>query len=193
MSVETWKSVADWATIVLIALTVVSGSVALILGDRINEKQAEQLRKFSGDLSIQQQRAAEAEKQLLEVRKKQQPRGVPIDIILSTKDAPHQRLIVEYQDGPPEVKLFADLLCETLVQAKWEISGPKPIPSVAAKGAGNSEITILWPDEGGNPGSVSFRTNNVLLHTFIKAGWSVSGALNKDVARGTLLVLIGPR
>ncbi len=71
MSVETWKSIADWATIVFIAFTVVSGSAALILGDRINEKQIEQLQKFDRDLtgaksglSVQQQRAAEAEKQL---------------------------------------------------------------------------------------------------------------------------------
>jgi hypothetical protein len=76
MSVETWKSVADWATIVLIALTVVSGSAALILGDRINEKQAEHLRKFDHELtdaknglSVQEQRAAEAESQLELVKK----------------------------------------------------------------------------------------------------------------------------
>ncbi len=39
MSVETWKSIADWFTILFIAATLVSGSAALILGDRINEKQ----------------------------------------------------------------------------------------------------------------------------------------------------------
>lgn len=45
MSTETWKAVADWATIVLIALTVVSGSAALILGHRIYEEQSTQLAK----------------------------------------------------------------------------------------------------------------------------------------------------
>lgn len=64
MSVETWKSIADWATIVFIALTVVSGSTALILGDRINEKQAEQLQRFNTDLTAAKTANLELEKAL---------------------------------------------------------------------------------------------------------------------------------
>lgn len=76
MSVETWKAIADWATIFLIALTVVSGSAALILGDRINEKQADQLRQFDEDLTgaktelaKQQERAARAESGITDAKK----------------------------------------------------------------------------------------------------------------------------
>lgn len=43
MPLETWKAVADWSTIVLIALTVVSGSAALVLGRRINDNQQARL------------------------------------------------------------------------------------------------------------------------------------------------------
>jgi len=63
MPLETWKSIADWATIVLIALTVVSGSAALIMGDRINEKQTEQSRKFDEDLTAAKTELARAQKE----------------------------------------------------------------------------------------------------------------------------------
>src|SRR5258708_11469 len=79
MSVKTWKSIADWATIVFIALTVVSGSAALILGDRINEKQAEKLREFNKELTEAKTRQAEAEIKLAEVRKKQEPRWIQVE------------------------------------------------------------------------------------------------------------------
>jgi len=68
MSIETWKSIADWATIVLIALTVVSGSAALILGDRINDRQTEQSRKFSEDLTAAKTQLAQAQKETAEAQ-----------------------------------------------------------------------------------------------------------------------------
>ena len=63
MSAELWKAIADWATIGLIALTVVSGSTALILGNRITDKQKETLRKFEGDLTTAKLGLAHAQKE----------------------------------------------------------------------------------------------------------------------------------
>ena len=140
------------------------------------------------ELANAKTRQAQAEKQLELVRKKQEPRGVPFGPIMLTKDALHQRLVVQYQDGPPEIKLFTDVLCEALRLANWQISGPKAIPSTAAKGAGNSEITILWPS-GRNPDPAF----DVLSGAFREAGWSVSGSANNEVYLQTLVVLIGPR
>jgi hypothetical protein len=40
MSVELWKSIFNWLTIVLIAFTVFSGAGALITGDIINSRQS---------------------------------------------------------------------------------------------------------------------------------------------------------
>ncbi len=68
MSIETWKSIADWVTIILIALTVVSGSAALILGDRINDRQTEQSRKFSEDLTAAKTQLAQAQKETAEAQ-----------------------------------------------------------------------------------------------------------------------------
>jgi hypothetical protein len=51
MSVEVWKSVFDWLTVVLIALTVFSGAGALITGDIIGRRQEARLRQFDKDLT----------------------------------------------------------------------------------------------------------------------------------------------
>jgi hypothetical protein len=68
MSAELWKSVFDWATVVLIALTVFSGAGALITGGIISRRQDERLRQFDKDLTgartelgKQQERAANAD------------------------------------------------------------------------------------------------------------------------------------
>ncbi|HLO07206.1 MAG TPA: hypothetical protein VK198_11225, partial [Terriglobales bacterium] len=51
MSVELLKSICDWLTVVLIALTVASGAGALITGDIISKRQEARLREFDGDLT----------------------------------------------------------------------------------------------------------------------------------------------
>ncbi len=77
MSVELWKTIFDWATVVLIGFTVVSGAGALITGDIIGKRQVAKLRQFDTDitgakteLGKQQERAAIAEKALKEVDSK---------------------------------------------------------------------------------------------------------------------------
>jgi len=75
MSYELLKSLFDWITVVLLFLTFVSGAGALIFGNRINVKQAEQLQKFDKDLTDakievgkQQERAANAERDVAEAK-----------------------------------------------------------------------------------------------------------------------------
>jgi len=75
MSVELWKSIFDWATVVLIAFTVVSGAGALITGDIISKRQEAKLRQFDTDLTgaktelgKQQERAANAEHDAAEAK-----------------------------------------------------------------------------------------------------------------------------
>jgi hypothetical protein len=74
MSVELWKTIFDWATVVLIGLTFIAGAGALLTGSKISKRQAEQLRQFDEkltgaqtELGKQQERAAKAEKALQEV------------------------------------------------------------------------------------------------------------------------------
>jgi hypothetical protein len=84
MPIELWKAAFDWATVVLIALTVVSGAGALITGNIIGRHQEEQLLEFQsrvvglekdtadakGEMAIQQTRAANAEASLLELQER---------------------------------------------------------------------------------------------------------------------------
>ncbi len=76
MSLELWKSIFDWLTVILIALTVFSGAGALITGDRISKKQEARLHDFETNLTdaktvlgTQQERAAKAELALAGLQK----------------------------------------------------------------------------------------------------------------------------
>lgn len=62
MSVETWKWLFDCATVILIALTVVTGAGALLTGRTINKRQEAELREFRLDIAKANERAAEANK-----------------------------------------------------------------------------------------------------------------------------------
>src|SRR6202030_2855845 len=75
VSVELLKSIFDWATVVLIALTVFSGAGAIITGDIISKRQENRLRQFEADLAgsktellKQQERAAKAEQDAAEAK-----------------------------------------------------------------------------------------------------------------------------
>ena len=68
MSLELWKSVFDWATIVFIALTVFTGAGALVTGDKLGKRQEKQLHQFESgltsaktELERQQERTANAD------------------------------------------------------------------------------------------------------------------------------------
>jgi hypothetical protein len=68
MSVETFKSLFDVLTVVLLGLTFLAGAGVLITGNIINQRQSEHLKVFDSDLTkaksdlaTQQERAAKAE------------------------------------------------------------------------------------------------------------------------------------
>src|SRR5215469_12992487 len=84
MTVEGAKSIFDWGTVILAFLTFAFGAGVLITGNIINKQQAEKQRQFDKDLTSakeqlvasstemakQQERAATAEKELLELKEK---------------------------------------------------------------------------------------------------------------------------
>lgn len=195
MPVETWKSIADWATIVFIALTVVSGSAALILGDRMNEKQAEQLRKFNEDitaakteLGVQQERAANAERQLEEIRERQSSRVITneqANIIKSAlASARGQYVEVFTFMGETEIANFANRLVSVLRDAGLTV--------------GNSQGRVR--DEPLPVGiKLSFGTNRealaTILHaTFTKAGLGVEPlAAPRETNANALVIMIGAK
>lgn len=54
MPVELWKSIFDWMTVVLIALTVLSGAGAIITGDIIGKRQEGRSHQFEKELTESQ-------------------------------------------------------------------------------------------------------------------------------------------
>jgi hypothetical protein len=81
MSVEAWKTICDIAAVILLFLTFAFGAGAFIAGNIINKRQEKQLQQFDKDLTDakielgkQQERAATAEKDLLELQERIKPR-----------------------------------------------------------------------------------------------------------------------
>jgi hypothetical protein len=97
MSVDLWKSIFDWATIILIALTVFSGAGALITGGIIAKREDATLRqleasasdakaaqqKVETELAAQKERTANAEKAAsdaaLALERFKQPRSLSVE------------------------------------------------------------------------------------------------------------------
>lgn len=187
MSIETWKSVADWATIVFIAFTVVSGSAALILGNRINKRQTDQVRKLEMDLAHQQERAAIAEKDLAEVKKNQGPRSIPGAISTALKQAAPGKAVLEYQEGNPETFLFASGLRMVLQQGGWDISDPVPVRAMADKnGAALAEIVFVER-------KVDDPSAKVLWDAFMAAGLTKLARIAGPGRPEELHIRIGPK
>lgn len=138
MTVEFWKSLFDGFAVVLLFLTFVAGAGALITGRIINQRQEATLRQFDADLTkartdlaSQQERAAQAEKQLLDVAQRQAPRFVPshaLSAMLKGKASGTVRIM--YQPNDPEAYWYAFSLMGELHDGGWIVpSLPEPIPS----------------------------------------------------------------
>jgi hypothetical protein len=68
MSLEGWKTFFETGGVILLFLTFVFGAGAVLTSQRINSKQAGELRQFAINLSSQQERAANAEKDAAEAK-----------------------------------------------------------------------------------------------------------------------------
>jgi len=85
MSVELWKVIFDWATVVLIALTVLSGAGALITGDILNKRQEEKLREFQEKLTDSQTRLSEQQERTLALQKQVISQGSRVALLYPEK------------------------------------------------------------------------------------------------------------
>ena len=69
MSLESWKSIFDWATIIFIALTVITGAGALITGDKLGKRQEEKSHNFQLKLTEAQRELSEQQAKTLNLQK----------------------------------------------------------------------------------------------------------------------------
>ena len=145
MSVELVKSLCDWAAVILVGLTFVAGFGALRAGNIINERQAAQLRKFDADLttakadnlalqkqvtvlqadaSVQREKAAVAEANLLTLRGQAEPRRLTgsqkeeLAKNLSGLGRDGLTIVTPIMDG--EAADFADDFKSAVESAKWQ-------------------------------------------------------------------------
>jgi hypothetical protein len=123
-SLDNWLTVLQAVSAIAVALTVVVGYV-------VNKRQAEKIRDFDLRLAEQQERAANAERDLAEVRERQAPRKLPAETFInSLKGKPKgvAHILYHHKDDF-EAYNFAVQLWMALTAAGWTvIDQPAPIP-----------------------------------------------------------------
>lgn len=134
MSVETWKAIFDWGTVVLIGLTFVFGAGALITGNILNERQEKHLEQFTIDLEKQKGETANAQAELLRLQQQRLPRTLRFEsneslqaLVASLKHTPFTAEI-QYKKGDGEASWFAEQIRGLLLSAGWKVPHPAPIP-----------------------------------------------------------------
>ncbi len=134
MSVELWKSIFDWATVGLAALTFVALAGALITGNMLNERQGKQLQQFTIDLEKQKGETAIAQAEVLRLQQQRLPRTLRFDsneslqaLIASLKHTPFTAEIL-YKKGDGEASWFAEQIRGLLLSAGWKVPHAAPIP-----------------------------------------------------------------
>jgi hypothetical protein len=152
--------------------------------------------RFEMELSKQQERAANAEIELEKIRKRQEPRGVPVDLLMgilkSVHPPPPGKAIVEYSEGSPETSAFTNTLWTFVLGPLWNVPKPKGVPvpsSPSVPNLGNSEIALVMPDLDHPPAY-----GKALWQAFTAMGVrGLSGARDPKLSPNTVLILIGPK
>ena len=134
MYVKLWKSIFDWATVWLAALTFVALAGALITGNILNERQGKQLQQFTIDLEKQKGETAKAQAEVLRLQEQRLPRSLKFEsneslqaLIASLKHRPFTAEIL-YKKGDGEAMWFAEQVRGLLLSAGWKVPHPAPIP-----------------------------------------------------------------
>lgn len=140
-TVEDWNAAFQIMTTIFVAGTVLTGVGAFFTGRKINERLAKELAaarastaKVETDLAKQQERAANAERQLLEVQEKFRRRTLTqkdreklvalsqayLALVTKAKENGETCMIV-YPNGDGEATEFANLLYHLFFHAGWRI------------------------------------------------------------------------
>jgi hypothetical protein len=136
MSVEAWKTVFDIGTLVLLFFTFAFAAGIFFTGDTINKRQEEKLRQFDKDLTEaktelgkQQERAATAERTLLELQERIRPRSLTITqgdaSIAALKKFANQKFVFTMYQDDKEVTDFAAQINAVLHSAGWKMEPTK--------------------------------------------------------------------
>lgn len=223
MGAEFWNGFFQWGSVALIAVTFFFGAGALWTGNRINDRQAERLVVLETELASaktalaeQQERAAKAEIQLAEIRKRQEPRHLAHRAFVEAlKGKPTGEATVWHSSDDGEAYLFALAIQMALMDAGWTVlTNSGPIPDNAVR----SDLQGLSPDQlrkipnlmrvGGQPTGVSVVTREMpspssdgraptiasaLLDAMLKGGFGVGFSQEPSMPDTRVLILVGPK
>lgn len=137
MAVEGMKTIFDWVAVILLFLTFAAGLGALITGNIINKQQAAKLKQFDSDLTEsktkfarQQERAAIAERELLTLQQRVEPRKISPELanlmVERLRSFQGQKLQLVWFISSPEIINFASEIQRVLVAAGWSVF-PAPV------------------------------------------------------------------
>lgn len=192
-----WIERVKTASAFLVALGVagefLGGWIAGPIQKRVDDIRNSELALLQRETAEARLRQTQAELQLAELKKRQEPRGIVGNIILPIlKNAPPGRAIMEYQEGGPEIYLFAVSLWQTLTKAGWKIPEPIGVPSIVKnRGAALAEITFTARriDDMNDPST----SMGALWKALYAAGYKMGGFANNALPDDTLRILIGPK
>jgi len=140
------------------------------------------------DASEQQERAATAEKDLLELREKIKDRHLSdkqkTDLIAALKAGPKGSLILECLGGPPEICSFADEISHVLTSAGWTIKEFRR--GVLMIGGTVTGFSVKVRSVEKQPQRAGF-----LQKTLVNAGLPTQGELMPGMAEDDVILIIG--
>jgi hypothetical protein len=195
MSVELWKWVFDWAAVILVGLTFLAGAGALITGNIISKRQSRQLEQFNKDIigaktemGRQQERAANAERELIILQERTKQRHISPDqerILTATlRSAPHKgHVTILCVFGDVEGVAFASQIDSILKASGWQSSGVFQDGEFAPSSIEGLAIVH-------NPNTNSQQAKNI-RRAFLSAGVNVRLDARLDVRADTLRLMVG--
>jgi hypothetical protein len=192
MSVESLKSLCDVAAVVMLFLTFAAGFGALLTGNIINARQEEKLRNFESDitaaksaLAIQQERAANAENNLLQLRESLKDRVItPVQekiLIDALRGAPSGKVEVWWTGSDTDSVGLAKQMVEIFRQSGW----PPATEHFAAGGTGNGLFIAVHDHTNAPAYAASIQKAYKLI------GFEMNGFSKPDVPVGSVQIFIG--
>jgi hypothetical protein len=194
MSVELWKEIFDWLAVILVGLTFVAGAGALLTGKILSDRQSVQSRQFETDLtaakdelSKQQERAAKAEKALIELQDQRRPRFTAEQrrqLLGDLKANPKGEVeIIAAMSDSGAIALAADVRT-ILAEAGWKIAGHGVSPIST-----NAYHMVLQVRDATRPSPRSLHLRNALRAVGIK----ITGESQPTMGRDALVLVVGSK
>jgi len=140
MSLESWNTVLQFASAVLLGLTFAVGAGAILTSHILGKRQSERIStaadtaaaanersaKLELEAAVQREKAAQAELELAQLKEQQKGRHLTTEqrqqIVAALKKAGKGPIEVVFSNGDGEARAFAQELHSVLVEAGWPVA-----------------------------------------------------------------------